>query len=271
MDVLETIQATTLNLYDLTPPKSNVRYLFPLTREVPPWADTFSSKKVKTTGRAEPITLATTAIPRVNANVSSVMQGVVKMSIGYYYDIDEVEKAMALSYPLSEVNGKAARNYMFQLEDEWAILGYPSASVMGVENHPNIPVIDASSLADDVAKLGSLWLWISESANRTGYQPDTLVLPRSTYLRLMTTFVSPSQLTTVLDYWSRDLGVTITYHPRLTDAICYNRINSAALVIPRELTIEPVTKVGLRYDVTLWSSFGGLYVFNESIARFTGL
>lgn len=268
-NLIELIAKTTTQAYDITPPQSNVRYLFPTSNKVPAWASTFSTKSYSAGGRAELITMQTTSIPMVNATAQVLMQGVAMMSIGYYYDKNDVEQCQAMNFPLSTTQLRAARNSMFVLEDDWCINGLPQASVMGINNHPNIGTLDLSGLATEQDKIGSLWLWMTECQRKTGLTPDTLVLPRSTYKRLKTTFINPSQITPTLDYWRDQLDLAITYHPLLQDALCYNRANSASLVIPRELEIEPPVKVNLKYEVIMYSSFGGLSVeINDSICKF---
>ena len=283
---------------------SIARSLFSVATDVSPWADAVSSTSRTSYSEAEIIGYKS-VLPILNKfKMKKITHPVVALGGAAVFDIQEVAQAQATGTDLNRISFDAVIDGVYRGEDRLTFRGDSNSSVYGVTNHPLIAqnLLEANGSSNGFTNTTS-WLGktmqqiISElgellrlqsvlSAMSSAPLVDTLLLPStvSTYLatNIATGVTSGQTMLTILKQTFPQIQFASTpFMDSLPISSLGNASNTAALlysfgslevVIPRDVTFEPVQAEDLKFSVPGHSRFGGLRVnYPESSLLLVGI
>ncbi|MCP4481410.1 MAG: DUF2184 domain-containing protein [bacterium] len=213
---LEHILAKT---YEKRFPEIKTRKLFPVSFEVPNWAENITYYELEDVGDAKAGSTYADDLPAADIVRSRNTSPIIPILTSYKYNINEIRKARALSMPLEQWKANAAKRVALQRENQYAIFGVADRGLYGLLNHPKVSRITVAATGT-----GSSTLW----ANKTPDQiiddinalidtvftntklevwPNTLLIAGAQWADIAVKRISSTTDTTVLEWITEKLKV----------------------------------------------------------------
>jgi hypothetical protein len=269
-------------------PANKARQLFPVNNEAGPGVDVITWRELNFVGIAALIADYSANLPRVDAFAKENQVRTRHIGVAYGYSIFDVQKAHKADTPLESYKALAANKAAEQKVDSLAFFGDAATGLVGLMNHPNIPVSNVAANGNQNGATNStLWanktpdqiiadaatLWNSIKINtKESEAPNVWVLPTTQWSQISTTPRSSLTETTILEFLKKNLEgcEDIISSGRLagagiagTDAMAvYDRNrDTAELHIPVELMSLPPELRNLEWLINGYLTYGGLIVY----------
>ena len=170
-------------VYEKQYPALTATTLFPVTSEVPSYAKTFTYGILDAVGMAKIIADYSDDLPNVGANFRQETAKVYSLGNFYEYSIDEIRASQATGKNLSVRLGNAARRAHDSKTNDLAYNGDDEYQILGVLEHPNIPVTTSAGWTTGEIASGDLEDAISEMETITKglHSPNVIALPPSKF------------------------------------------------------------------------------------------
>jgi hypothetical protein len=273
-------------LREIHRPQLKWRQFVPVTSEAPAGAETWSYKMWDALGMAEIVANYADDIRRVGVTAQKFTYDIATWALGYDYTVLDIERASMAGVNYQNQQADAVRRGFELRFERIASLGQTGTNIKGLLNHPNVPVIAATTVG-----AGSAWgagtktpddvlkdMIAAEDSIVTATQgvesPDTLLLPLAKFRYIQNTPVytgagSDPEDTILSVYLRRSAYVTNVdwWLPLATAnsagtgarALWYRRdpryVHFELTMPPREL--PPQTK-NLALSVESWTRAGGV-------------
>lgn len=288
----------------LNPYNSLSRALFSIARDVSEWAEAITSFSRTSFGEAEIIAYKS-LLPIIGQfKTRKVTHPVAPLGGAAEFDVQEVAQARSQGTDLNALEVQTLTDGIYRKEDRLVFRGDSNAGVYGVGNHPLITQVmlaangNANGFTNTTAWVGKTIAQIcsemaeilrvqgeaAESSNAPAV--DTMILPSTTAAYLASTFSTVGGTVSLMQILKQTFPQI-----QFTSAAAMNQLpigsqgnafNSAALlynfaaglqvVVPRDVTFEPVQARDLKYTIPAHSRFGGLRVnYPESTLLLIGI
>lgn len=124
------------------------RKLIPVSNEGGAGAETIKYDQYDMFGIAKIVESYAKDFPRADVAVKEFRAPVRSLGDSYGYSIQDMRSAKMANSPLQQKKANAAKRGMMQKENNLALFGDTDADLLGLFNHPNIPVIVQDTLGD---------------------------------------------------------------------------------------------------------------------------
>jgi hypothetical protein len=163
--------------------------LLPISREVPPGAETYSYRIFTAVGSAKIIATGAEDLPEVNAFVEKRTGFIRTIANQFHITDDELDFAQYANVNVSSEMAVAAMEVMMAELDRVGYLGDTQNQLLGLLNHPNVP---STTVLNDGTGSSTLWSsktsaqiyrdmrnFVTSVRNSTNMveSPDTMLLP----------------------------------------------------------------------------------------------
>jgi len=278
--------------------------LIPVSTEVPPWVDVITYQQWDQHGIAKIIANYADDLPKVKVSAQTFSSNVRGMGDAYDYTIQDIRQSIALNKNLPSRLASAARWEVEFLLDNIAWFGDEIFGIKGLLTNENI----TKSAAPDGA--GTVTTWVEGTTPKTpteiladmnnlvtsittvtkgAMEPDTLLLPLTSFNHIATTARSTTSDTTILQFFKNNTPYITAVEPvplfdnmpiDLVGGADSNRImvaysrNEDALTfeIPLFFTQHPVQERNLTFVINCEARTGGVIVYQPlSVAVLEGI
>jgi hypothetical protein len=191
--------------YDKKYAELKARKLIPVSSEAEPWADAIVYQQFDQLGMAQMIVGYSDDLKRADIAGKEFINPVKSLGCSYGYNIVEIRKSQAKGKNLEQRKANAAKRAILQAENKYAFLGDADTGFKGFLKHPNVPT---TTLLNDGNSSAVTWFDANGTQTKSSdkilrdlhqianapmnnsvgvEQADTLLLPRTTYLKLAST------------------------------------------------------------------------------------
>ena len=185
----------------------------PVSNEANPGAEVITCYMYEPTGMAKIISNYSTDLPRADSKGKSYSANVKGVANSYGYSIQDVRAARMAGKPLEQRKANAARQANDQTVNKIAYFGDTEHNLVGLFTHPNVTVYvlpadgtgSSTKLVDKTPDqaIRDLNGIVNKVVDITGgvENPDTMLMPHTTYSYLASTPRSSTSETTILEYF----------------------------------------------------------------------
>lgn len=189
--------------------------LVPVDTNVDPGATNYTYRVYDHFGSALVTSSLATEIPRADVNGSESSQVIRSVVIAYGYDIQEAQAAMLAKTPLTPMKAMAARDIIERTLDDIIFLGNTVMGLKGILNQsspvtytvPNgaggSPTWELKTPDEILKDLNGIVNKVVTDSKEIE-QPDTLLLPLTSYTLISTTRMGDGDSSTILDFFKRN-------------------------------------------------------------------
>lgn len=245
--------------------------LFPVTSEIPNWAKTFTYGVFDAVGMARIIADYSDDLPNVGANYREETGKVFSLGNFYEYDLQEIRASQATGKNLSTRLANAARRAHDVKTNDLAFRGDAAYQIIGVLDHPNIPVTTSAGWA--TAAIASAELESAVAAINTItkglHNASAIALPPSAYKTMAQAM--PNTSTSYLAYFRTQYeNIDFSSVNELEDIdgagtrgvlVMERDADNASMEIPQAFEQLPVQPNNLAFKVPCHSRVTGVQVY----------
>lgn len=270
--------------YDVVYAELKARQVLPVDNSAGPAAETIKYEQYDSVAVAKLISSYADDLPRADVKGKEFISPVKSLGASYGYNVQEVRAARMAGKPLEQRRADAAKRAILQKENTIALFGDSASGLKGFINNPNISsvvlpadgtgssALFSAKTADQILRdLNSVCNFIFSNTKGVE-QPDTLLLPVSTFTFLATTPRSTVSDTTILEYFklNQPFVKEVGWMNELTGAgvggtnrmIAYKRsADKLTLEIPQDFEQFPVQEKGLEFVIPCHSRLGGVIMY----------
>jgi hypothetical protein len=272
--------------YDVKYAELQYRRLFPVSNAAGPGATNITYRVYDQFGMSQLIGAYGKDLPRADIGGKEVSIPVRTYAISVGYNTDEIRKASRAGLPIDARKMAAAVRGTEQRHNLTAWNGDDDAGLLGIFNHPNLPIGNvingAASTPEWTTKTPDEILFDMNDIVNDVFtttlmveRADTLLLPPAQYAYIASTARSNVSDTTILAYFLKN-------NPFIREVIPVNELTGAGtggadvmiaykrspdviqFEIPMELLWHPEQRIGLEILVPAEHSIGGLNVYYPS-------
>lgn len=195
------------NTYMKKFPELKATALFPVSMEANPGDETISYQMYTEVGIAKIIGNYSDDLPASTVKGEEIFSPIRTIGTHYAYSIKEIRSAAKANKPLRQMKANSAKRAIDQVINTIAWRGDAEYNLVGILNHPNIPVdtsvnkIDATSTPDQI--LAILNAAVTDTIELTnGVEiPNTMVMTIKAYSYIQRTARSTTSDTTILQFF----------------------------------------------------------------------
>ena len=283
---LEHVKAQT---YDIAYPELKARRFFPVSNEVDSGAETISYLQWDDFGMAEIIANYADDISMVDTLAEKFSSPVHSLGKGYQYSVQDLRRAAMAQNQLDSRRARACRRAIERGMEEIAAVGNAKGKLKGALNHPNIPVLTATTDGTSTRWVGGRTVPKTaaliqkdmhdgvgsiRTTTKEVYSPDTILLATVEFghisqhpvgvdnqMTVLKSFLANSPYVTDVDSWYKlDTGPRMMIYPRNPEIM--------TLEIPQEFEQFPPQARNLAFVVPCHSRVGGLIVYYPLAAAY---
>lgn len=265
---LEVVKST---VYEKEYPGLMATTLFPVTSEIPNWADTFSFGIFDAVGMARIISDYSDDLPNVGANYRRETGTVHALGNFYEYSLQEVRASQATGKNLPTRLANAARRAHDVKTNDLAFRGDAAYQIIGVLDHPNIPVTTSAGWTTAAIASGELESAVVaiNTITKGLHNASVIALPPSAYKTMAQAM--PNTSTSYLAYFRTQYeGITFYSVNELEDIdgagtrgvlVMERDADNASMEIPQAFEQLPVQPNNLAFKVPCHSRVTGVQVY----------
>ena len=271
--------------YDKKYADLKARLLIPVSMDADAWADAIVYQQYDSFGMGALIASYADDLPRADVLGKEFINPVKSLGASYGYSVQEIRASNAKGKGLPQRKANAAKRAILQKENALAFLGDSSVGFKGFLNNSSVPIV---TLPNDGT--GSTITWSTKTpaqilrdmhlvANTVLNQslgvesPDTLLLPRSSYLLVASTPWSTSNDgRTILEVFLQQSGFvkSVEWLNELETAgasstrrmMAYRRdIDAVSLEIPQDFEQFDAQPRNLEFVIPCHERFGGVLFY----------
>lgn len=171
-------------LYETRYPQLKGRAHFPPGSEPSgPGAETFTHRVYDMVGTATIVKSYSKDWPQVSVKASEFTSKIQSLGDSYSYSFQDVRAAMFANKPLTVQEAMAARKAIAEREDELIYYGDAAEGLIGVLNHPNIPIVglphpvNSTSTPDEIIDVFNTLINTPMSLTRGTESVNTVLMP----------------------------------------------------------------------------------------------
>ena len=173
--------------YDVKYPAMKARTFIPVSKNVPPGAESITYRQWDQFGMAKVVANYADDLPLVDAMAKEFTTPVKSLGDGYQYSIQDLRASAMSGANLDTARATAARRAIEAGVDEIAAFGLPEANIHGFLNHPNVPVVApvngnwAAATAEEILEDMNALVTAIVVNSKEVHTPDTLLLDSASF------------------------------------------------------------------------------------------
>ena len=277
---LEVIRSQT---YDIKFPQLKARDFVPVDNSVSPGAETVTYRQYNMFGLAKIIANYADDLPRADVSAAEFTSKIRSLGSSYGYSIQEVRAAQFAGVPLEQRKANAARRAMEEKIDSIARVGDAANSLLGLLNQPNTSTYSVpnggggdtewgTKTPDEiVADMHGIANGMVQDTKEVE-QPDTLLLPLTSYGLVSTKRMGDGSNETILSYFLKTSMYVKTVAPwtaletagsgSVKRMVCYRRDPDVLqLIVPQEFEQLPPQSRGFEVVTPCHMRCGGVVAY----------
>lgn len=177
--------------------------IFPVTSELPDWAQTFTYGVWDDVGMAKIIADYSDDLPMVDVNYREEGGKIYRLGDAYGFSLDEAKASAATGKNLTDRKARAARKAFDTKVNDLVWKGEASHQILGLFQHPNIPTIVSAGWTTAAIASKELTQALTDivTTTRGNHRGTNIVIPPS--VNALLTEVMPNTATSYMEYFNR--------------------------------------------------------------------